>query len=62
MSQYARPDVVASTDWVAEHRGYRFVRLVEVNVDTSLYDRGHIPGAIGWNWKSQLADPVPGQP
>ena len=39
------------------HRDDR-VRLVEVNVDTALYERGHITGAIGWSWKSQLADPV----
>jgi thiosulfate/3-mercaptopyruvate sulfurtransferase len=58
MTQYARPDAVVTTAWVAEHGRDRNVRLVEVNVDTSLYARGHIEGAIGWNWKSQLADPV----
>ena len=58
MTQYARPDVIVTTTWVAEHRLDRDVRLVEVNVDTSLYDRGHVEGAIGWSWKTQLADPV----
>ena len=58
MTQYARPDAVVTTAWVAEHRFDRDVRLVEVNVDTSLYERGHIEGAVGWNWKNQLADPV----
>ena len=58
MTQYARPDAIVSTAWVAEHGSGPHMRLVEVNVDTSLYERGHIPGAIGWSWKSQLADPV----
>ena len=55
---YARPDVLVSTDWVAEHKDDDSVQLVEVNVDHSLYDQGHIPGAVGWSWKSQLADTV----
>jgi thiosulfate/3-mercaptopyruvate sulfurtransferase len=58
MTRYAHPDVVVSTAWVADRAADPCVRLVEVNVDTTLYDRGHIPGAIGWSWKSQLADPV----
>jgi thiosulfate/3-mercaptopyruvate sulfurtransferase len=58
MTNHAHPDAVVSTAWVAEHVADPKVRLVEVNVDTSLYDRGHVSGAIGWSWKSQLADPV----
>ena len=58
MTRYAHPDTLVSTAWVADHAADPHVRLVEVNVDTTLYDRGHIPGAIGWSWKSQLADPV----
>ena len=34
------------------------VRLVEVDVDTSAYEQGHIAGAVGWNWQSQLQQPV----
>src|SRR5207244_7131313 len=34
------------------------VRFVEVDVDTSAYDEGHIPGAVAWNWTSQLSDGV----
>ena len=34
------------------------VRLVEVDVDTTAYDQGHIPGAVGWNWQTQLQDNV----
>ena len=58
MTRYAHPDTLVSTAWVADHAPDDQVRLVEVNVDTALYERGHIPGAIGWSWKSQLADPV----
>jgi len=58
MTRYAHPDTLVSTAWVADHAANDHVRLVEVNVDTALYERGHIPGAIGWSWKSQLADPI----
>jgi len=55
---YAHPEVLVSTDWVAQHRNDRGVRLIEVDVDTTAYDSGHIAGAVGWNWQSQLNDPV----
>lgn len=54
MSDYARPDSLVSTDWVAENMSNPKVRCVEVDVDTAAYDTGHIPGAVGWNWKSDL--------
>jgi thiosulfate/3-mercaptopyruvate sulfurtransferase len=47
-------NVLVSTDWAEQHRTDPTVRLVEVDVDTSAYDSGHIPGAIGWNWKTDL--------
>jgi thiosulfate/3-mercaptopyruvate sulfurtransferase len=49
-----RPDVLVSTDWVAQHLGDESIRLVEVDVDTTAYESGHIPGAIGFNWQTQL--------
>ena len=55
---YAHPDVLVSTDWVAGHRTDPSIRLIEVDVDTTAYDSGHIAGAVGWNWQSQLNDPV----
>ncbi len=58
MATYANPDVLVSTDWMAEHRGDPKVAVVEVDVDTAAYNEGHIPGAIGWNWQTQLCDPV----
>ncbi len=58
MSDYAHPNVLVSTDWVSEHKDDANVAVVEVNVDIKLYDQGHIPGAVGWSWKTQLADNV----
>ena len=55
---YAHPEVLVSTDWVAQHLNDPGLRLIEVDVDTTAYDSGHIPGAVGWNWQSQLNDPV----
>ena len=58
MADYARPDVLVSTEWVAQHLGDPNIRLVEVDVDTSAYEQGHIPGAVGWNWQKDLWDPL----
>ena len=58
MADYAHPESLVSTDWVAEHGSDANVRLVEVDVDTSAYEQGHIAGAVGWNWQSQLQQTV----
>ena len=58
MADYAHPEVLVSTNWVAEHAGDSSVRVVEVDVDTAAYDEGHIPGAVGWAWNTQLCDTV----
>src|SRR5487761_1056636 len=63
MAEYAHPEVLVSTQWVAEHldemkTSDAKIRLVEVDVDTSAYDQGHIAGAVGWNWQTQLQDGV----
>ena len=55
---YANPRVLVSTNWVAAHLGHPGVRVVEVDVDTSAYEHGHAPGAVGWNWTTELCDPV----
>ena len=55
-TQYAEPDVLVSTEWVAQHLHDPAVRVVEVDVDTGTYDQGHVPGAVGWNWSTQLCD------
>src|SRR5437870_5747166 len=54
MTDYANPDVLVSTDWVEEHVDDSKVRLIEVDEDTSAYEKGHIPGAVSWNWTSDL--------
>ncbi len=55
---YAHPETLVTTDWVARHGSDPAVAVVEVNVDITLYDEGHVPGAVGWSWKTQLADLV----
>src|SRR6056297_3750330 len=62
MTDYAN-DVLVSADWVSEHleefqSDDPAHRLVEVDVDTELYDESHAPGAIGFNWETDLQDQV----
>ncbi len=54
--QPAHPESIVSTQWVADNLGNSNVVLVEVDVDTAAYDQGHVPGAVGWNWSTQLND------
>lgn len=49
-------DVLVSTEWVAARLNDPKLRVVEVDVDTQAYQEGHIPGAVGWDWSSQLCD------
>jgi thiosulfate/3-mercaptopyruvate sulfurtransferase len=58
MADYKHPEVLVSTEWVAQNLSAPNTRLVEVDVDTTAYDQGHIPGAVGWNWQTQLQDNV----
>jgi len=58
MADYANPNALVDTEWVAQHGKDPGVKLVEVDVDTSAYRQGHAPGAIGWNWSTQLEDQV----
>jgi len=58
MSDYANPGVLVTTDWVKEHLQDPKIKLVEVDVDTKAYDAGHIPGAVGFNWQTELQDGV----
>jgi len=58
MAEYAHPEVIVDTEWLASHLPDPSIRIAEVDVDTSAYQLGHIPGAIGWNWTTQLADSV----
>ncbi|MBU3691176.1 MAG: sulfurtransferase [Solirubrobacterales bacterium] len=57
MSEYAN-DVLVETDWLAEHLDDDSIRIVEVDENPDLYAEAHIPGAIGFDWKEDLQDPV----
>jgi thiosulfate/3-mercaptopyruvate sulfurtransferase len=58
MANYAHPEALVTTDWVANHATDQNVRVVEVDVDTKAYDEGHVPGALAWAWNTQLCDTV----
>ncbi len=58
MSDYAQPEALVTTEWVASHATDPNVRVVEVDVDTKAYDEGHVPGALAWAWNTQLCDTV----
>jgi thiosulfate/3-mercaptopyruvate sulfurtransferase len=55
---YANPSALVDADWAEEHLSDPNVRFVEVDVDTTAYEQSHIPGAIGWDWTSQLSDGI----
>lgn len=56
--EYANPNALVETAWVADHLSDPKVRILEVDVDTSAYEQGHIPGAVGIHWKRDLETPV----
>jgi thiosulfate/3-mercaptopyruvate sulfurtransferase len=58
MSEYAKPDVLVETDWLEEHLDDPSLRIIEVDEDTSAYEKGHVKGAVGWNWTTDLHAPV----
>ena len=54
MAGYKNPDALVETDWLEAHLNDENVRVIEVDEDTSAYDKGHVSGAVGWNWNSDL--------
>lgn len=58
MANYAHPEVLVETDWVRANIGKPGIKLVEIDVDTKGYDAGHVRGAVGFNWQTQLQDQV----
>jgi thiosulfate/3-mercaptopyruvate sulfurtransferase len=54
----SRSDVLVDADWVESHLDDPDVVLVEVDEDTTAYDKGHIRNAIKLDWKKDLQDPV----
>jgi len=58
MTDYATQGALVSADWAQQHLDDPTVRFVEVDVDTSAYEQSHVPGAVAWNWTSQLSDGI----
>jgi thiosulfate/3-mercaptopyruvate sulfurtransferase len=59
MAAYAHPDVLVETDWLAAHLTDPKVRVAEVDYDPAAnYDRGHAPGAVLFDWRKDINDPV----
>ena len=56
--EYARENALVDSDWALAHLDDPNVRFVEVDVDTTAYEQSHLPGAVGWNWTSQLSDGI----
>jgi thiosulfate/3-mercaptopyruvate sulfurtransferase len=56
MAEYANPGALVETDWVEEHLEDPAVRVIEVDEDSSAYEKGHIKGSVGWNWATDLHD------
>ena len=54
MSEYANPDALVSTEWLEDHLDDLAIRLIEVDEDTTAYEKGHIRGAASWNWSTDL--------
>lgn len=57
-NEYAQPEVLVSTDWLAGHLDDPTIRIIEANEDPLLYDKGHIPGAVKIDWQTDLNDPI----
>jgi thiosulfate/3-mercaptopyruvate sulfurtransferase len=58
LAQYAHPERLVTTAWLAEHLGEPGLVVVESDEDVLLYDTGHIPGAVKVDWHTELNDPV----
>jgi thiosulfate/3-mercaptopyruvate sulfurtransferase len=58
MAEYSNPGSLVDTDWLEQHLREPNVRVIEVDEDTAAYEKGHIPGAVGWNWTTDLHAPV----
>jgi thiosulfate/3-mercaptopyruvate sulfurtransferase len=54
VTDYANPDALVSTEWLDEYLDDPDVRVIEVDEDTTAYEKGHIRGAVGWNWNTDL--------
>ncbi|MFI8100329.1 sulfurtransferase [Streptomyces sp. NPDC086023] len=51
---YAHPETLVDTEWLAAHLDDSTLRVIDVDEDTTAYAQGHIRGAVGWNWTTDL--------
>jgi len=58
VAEYANPDALVETDWLESNLDDPGIRVIEVDEDTSAYEKGHIRGAVGWNWSTDLHAPL----
>ncbi|HEX5598452.1 MAG TPA: sulfurtransferase [Micromonosporaceae bacterium] len=58
LQQYAEPQRLVTTEWLADHLGMDGLAVVESDEDVLLYETGHIPGAVKVDWHTELNDPV----
>ena len=54
MARYANPDALVETDWLEQHLDDPRIRVIEVDEDTTAHRKGHIRGAVGWDWSTDL--------
>ena len=54
MADYAKPEVLVSTDWLEGHVDDPNIRIIEVDEDTTAYDKGHVRNALRWDWSTDL--------
>ena len=55
---YTNPDALVDTGWLADHLDDPAVRIVEVDEETALYEKNHIPEATSWSWSEDLHHPT----
>lgn len=58
MGSYANPEALVDTEWLEQRLRDPRIRVIEVDEDTTAYEKGHIPGAVAWNWTTDLRAPV----
>ncbi len=58
MAEYTNPEALVDVDWLEQHLDDPNVRVIEVDEDSAAYEKGHIKGAVGWNWNTDLHDPL----
>ena len=57
-ADYARPEMLVTTEWLAEHLDDPGLVVAESDEDVLLYETGHIPGAVKLDWHTELNDPL----